>query len=77
MLALTGVELFVILATAIVQMYCIKSLLDNRLIVWALINVYFVDKLFVLSLLSANSDLCHVWMYLYYHYLRMRAKKSL
>ena len=33
MLALTGVELFVIIVTAIVQMYCIKNLLDNRSIV--------------------------------------------
>lgn len=34
MLALTGVELFVILVTAVVQMYCIKNLLDNKVIVW-------------------------------------------
>jgi hypothetical protein len=33
MLILTGLELLVILATAVVQIYCIKSLLDNRLIV--------------------------------------------
>ena len=33
MLSLTGVELLIILGTAVVQMYCIKSLLDNRLIV--------------------------------------------
>lgn len=33
MLILTGVELVVILGTAIVQMYCIKNLFDNRLIV--------------------------------------------
>lgn len=34
MLILTGVELVVILGTAIVQMWCIKELLDNRIIVW-------------------------------------------
>ena len=33
MLILTGVELVVILGTAIVQMWCIKQLLDNRIIV--------------------------------------------
>ena len=33
MLALTGVELFIIIATAIVQMYCIKNLLDNSSVV--------------------------------------------
>lgn len=33
MLILTGVELIVILGTAIVQMWCIKQLLDNRIIV--------------------------------------------
>ena len=34
MLKLTGVELVVILATAVVQMYCIKSLLENKQIIW-------------------------------------------
>lgn len=33
MLILTGVELFVILGTAVIQMYCIKGLLDNRSVV--------------------------------------------
>jgi hypothetical protein len=33
MLILTGIELMVIIGTAIVQMYCIKNLFDNRLIV--------------------------------------------
>lgn len=34
MLILTGVELIIILGTALVQMYCIKNLFDNRLVVW-------------------------------------------
>jgi hypothetical protein len=33
MLKLTGVELIAIIATAIVQMYCIKGLLDNKQII--------------------------------------------
>lgn len=33
MLILTGVELVIILGTAIVQIYCIKNLFDNRLVV--------------------------------------------
>lgn len=33
MLKLTGVELIAILATAIVQMYCIKNLLENQQII--------------------------------------------
>jgi len=33
MLILTGVELIIILGTAIVQMYCSQNLFDNRLIV--------------------------------------------
>jgi hypothetical protein len=33
MLKLTGFELLAILATAIVQMYCIKSLLENKQII--------------------------------------------
>ena len=33
MLALTGVELFVIIVTSVIQMYCIKNLLDNRSVV--------------------------------------------
>ena len=32
-LVLTGVELFIILGTAVVQMYFIKNLFDNRLVV--------------------------------------------
>lgn len=33
MLKLTGVELIVILATSIVQMYCVKGLLENRQVI--------------------------------------------
>lgn len=33
MLGLTGVELFTILATACIQMYCLKGLLDSRAVV--------------------------------------------
>lgn len=33
MLKLTGVEAFVILATSVVQIYCIKSLFDTHAIV--------------------------------------------
>ena len=34
MLKLTGVELLVIIVTAIVQMYCIKNALDKKQIIW-------------------------------------------
>ena len=33
MLKLTGVELLMILITAMVQMYCLKNLMDNRPII--------------------------------------------
>lgn len=33
MLMLTGVELLAILSTAVIQMFCLRNLLDNRSIV--------------------------------------------
>lgn len=33
-LGFSGIELFTIIVTALVQMYSIKSLLDNRAVVW-------------------------------------------
>ncbi len=38
MLGFTGAELLAIIGTSIVQMYCIKSLIDNELIIWELKN---------------------------------------
>ncbi len=34
MLGFTGAELFIIIATSIVQMYCIKNLVNDELIIW-------------------------------------------
>ena len=46
MLILTGVELFIILGTAVVQIYCIKNLFDNRLVVWLALRKYDVYDLY-------------------------------
>lgn len=40
MLALTGIELLCIFGTACIQIYFVKSLLDNRAVVWSYLTVY-------------------------------------
>ncbi len=50
MLGFTGVELLVIVATSIVQMYCIKNLIGNELIIWNWFEINNGDKLVTMFL---------------------------
>ncbi len=53
MLGFTGAELFAIIGTSIVQMYCIKSLIDNELVIW-LESKELLELIFICILVSLS-----------------------